>query len=80
MQLVAYWEPTGGQGDIDTGLCTPREARRCLEETLSTDAHPPCYSVLKTRSQPRKAEQHCAIDASAASRCRTLKSVGAMFL
>ncbi len=28
MQLVAYWEPTGGQGDIDTGLCTPREARR----------------------------------------------------
>jgi hypothetical protein len=27
MQLMAYWEPTGGQGDIDTGLCTPREVR-----------------------------------------------------
>ncbi len=33
MQLVAYWEPTGGQGDIDTGLCTPREARRRLKDS-----------------------------------------------
>ena len=30
MQLMAYWEPTGGQGDIDTGLCTPREVRAAV--------------------------------------------------
>lgn len=25
MQLTAYWEATGDLGDIDSGLCTPRE-------------------------------------------------------
>lgn len=28
MQLSAYWETTGDLGDIDSGLCTPREVRR----------------------------------------------------
>ena len=27
MQLSAYWETTGDLGDIDSGLCTPREVR-----------------------------------------------------
>ena len=36
MQLMAYWEPTGGQGDIDTGLCTPREVHAAA-------APPPFY-------------------------------------